>query len=437
MIREVYVTEDGSKINYQKAYLKKVRNGLIILAAIILLILIYILYGKSTNAKFCTSMREKIWESALRYAEEREILPTIEGDYIKLTLDDLVKEKYIKKEDITVKESTAKSDLVITKYKDDYIVTMDLENIEHCSTKNRSWGKESEKYNADKEIVKVTAYYNYRERETNYTKWSNEYNEDELKKKEDKKYKIRLPKDDRNLADIPEEAELEDIEMNKHIYYQYQDKSWKFYDIAGDYTNYFSSERPEGYSNYDSNTLRYTEWTEYSLTYPDEKDYRTIETRNAYKWYYMDGKNKVYYNNGTFTVEPDDPKYDQRDKEKVSMYRYRDREYRWYNGTRRRYSAYYNNVPKGYTYRDDELYKLGSWSSLRDTPQVNDSNRFYRTEKEVYKYSFRKKYNIYSLYVLNKELPKHEFEKQTEMSLQNLFEDEELDVKVTYKFNYK
>ena len=75
------------------------------------------------------------------------------------------------------------------------------------------------------------------------------------------------------------DASIINIESDSTYYYRYRDRTWKWYDIEGDYSE-FSSEQPAGYANKDENSSRYTEWTEYSLNYPAEKDYRTIRTNN-------------------------------------------------------------------------------------------------------------------------------------------------------------
>ena len=437
MIRETYVTEDGQKTDYRKVYIKRYVIILIAIVVIVLIAFIYMILKQSSQNTFCKEMRSKIKEAALKYVEKEELMPEIDGEYVSVSLDDLVKENYISKEDITVKESTGSADITITKYNEEYIVTVDLENAEYCSTLSKSWGKETSEYNKNKDVVEVVAYYNYRTKETNYTKWSNEVKEEDLNEEEDKTYQILLPKDEKKLPTVPTEAEVVDIEMKKNVYYQYQDKKWKYYDIAGDYTNFFSAEKPDGYENYDNNTLRYTEWSEFSLNYPEEKSYRKIETRVGYRWYYMDGKNKVYYNNGNYAVEVDDEKYDQKEEESVKMYRYRDREYRWYNGKKRKYSTYYSTLPKSYTYRDDELFTYTSWTALSEKSNLTSENSAYRTEREVYRYQYRMKYNVYSLDIFEEDLTLDEFLKATDSTLEDIMANEDYDVEISFKFRYK
>lgn len=436
MIRETYVTSEGNSVDYKKVYIKRYSLVLILIILVIITSFIYITFKNKNQRDFCTNMVENIKKASLKYAEEREILPNVAGDYVEFTLEDLIKEKYIQKSDITVKEKVATSDIVITRYKKDLIVTVDLDNAEYCSTKNKNWSKETEKYDKNREVVSVVAYYNYRNQETNVTNWSKEVNEEDLNKEEDKKYHIHLPKDERVLPTIPNDATLQDIEVNKKVYYQYQDKRWKFYDIQGNYTNYFSSEKPDGYANYDANTMKMTDWTEYSQSYPEEKEYRRIETKNGYKWYYMDGKKKVYYNNGMYAVEAPD-EYDQKEKDTIKMYRYQDRVYRWYNGQRRRYSSYTSTIPKGYTYKDDELMSLTSWSSIYESSSINNSNRDYRIERIINRYQFRKKYVIYSFDLLDKDVKKEEFLEKINSTLEEIMNDKKYDVKITYKFQYK
>lgn len=436
MIREAYVGEDGRQADYKKVYIKRYLIVFGIILAIIVIFLIYSISKSASRQKFCQNMKETIKKASLKYAEDKEILPSIEGDYTNFSVDDLIKEHYVNKEDLTVKDHVATSDIKITKYIDDYIVTMDLDQAEYCSTVNKSWGRETEKYDKNKDIVSVTAYYNYRNKETNYTNWSSEVFEKDLKTKKDKTFNIYLPKAEDVLPEVPSDAEIQEIEVMKNVYYQYQDKEWKYYNIIGDYTNYFSSEKPNGYEKYDENTVRYTDWTEYSLNYPEEKEYREIQTIIGYKWYYMDGKKKIYYNNGNYTPEAP-KKYDQTEEETVSMYRYQDCEYRWYNGEQRFYSGYSSTVLDGYPYRDDDLFSYTSLSALSKESSLNDSNRSYRVEEVLNYYQFRIKYDVYSLNILDTDLKKDEFLEKVDASLEEMMNDDKYDVKITYKFRYK
>ena len=150
----------------------------------------------------------------------------------------------------------------------------------------------------------------------------------------------------------------------------------------------------------------------------------------------MDRKKKVYYNNGKYDVEAPD-EYDQKEKDTIKMYRYQDRVYRWYNGQRRRYSSYTSTIPKGYTYKDDELMSLTSWSSIYESSSINNSNRDYRIERIINRYQFRKKYVIYSLDLLDKDVKKEEFLEKINSTLEEIMNDKKYDVKITYKFQYK
>ncbi len=437
MFQEAYVGENGEKIDYSKKYKKNYLIVLIIIVVIALILIIYSIVSRSTKNSFCQDLRDKIKEASLTYAKEKNLLPTVPGDFITVSLDTLTKEKFLKEEDLMVQEESPTAEIVITKYNEDYIVTVDLDNAAYCSTSDSSWSSENEKYNEKKDIVKVTAYYNYRSKEDNYTVWSEELEEDEIKEKESEKYQVRLPKEEKILPSIPEEGEIINIEQKVNIYYRHRDKRWKYYDIVGDYSSGFFSEKPEGYNNYDANTLVYTDWTDYSLNYPEKKSYREIQSQTAYKWYYEDGKKKVYYKNGEYVIKPEDEEKYPKKEDGTKVYRYRDKQYRWYNGTKRRYSGYSSEPVRNYSYRDDALYSYTNWSSLTSSPTINDENRSYREEEPVSKYQYRILYRIYYLDVLEKDLPKEEFEKKVGIPLSELMKDEHYDVEITYKFQYK
>ena len=328
----------------------------------------------------------------------------------------------------------------ITKYKEDYVYTIDVRNCGKCSVnlKYGSWSAEQTSYPKGKAIVDVVPYYNYYERQVSTTKWSDYFDDEELQD-EISEYGIKLPMDLEKLPKIPEDANTVNIESESIYYYRYRDRSWKWYDIEGDYSG-FSSEQPAGFANKDEGSSIYTEWSEYSLDYPAEKDYRTIQQTTGYKYYYLnDAGKKIYYNSGKYSAKEDvnTEKYNKRDEETATLYRYRDKQWRWYNGTKRRYSSYSSDAPRNRPYKDRETETLGNPTSWSAESKVDTSNQEYRLEERKIMTRFRVQYETVSLKVLSKPLTRNEFEEKVKMSIPEFASNENYKLEVTYKFKYR
>lgn len=434
-MRDKYVTEDGKTNDQLTKDKNKIKLILIVFITIIVLLLLFLIVRMFIRNGNCSKVIDHIDEEALEYAKDKKILPSLEGEYINIKLDDLLNTDLLSKEDITIDEEVATAKIKITKYKDDYFVTTELFKCSYCDSTNDKWSKEIDRQ-PKKDTVDVIAYYNYKETETNKTPYSTWYSNEELTKS--KEHNMMIPKE---LPKIPTEAKIVKIEKEETTYYSYRDKNCKYYKYQGNYTNFFSSEQPAGYANKDERTLKNTEWTTYSLNYPEEKEYRTINKKTGYKYYYLDGKTKVFYNNGEYTVEedlPDDKKYN-RDKksESVTMYRYRDKQWKWYNGQNRVYSTMTHKMPKNYNYVDNDFCQFDSWSRFSNKSSLSASNKSYREEKTEPRYRFRVVYEIESLEVLDKYLSKDEFEKKMESNLEELYTRENINISTKYKFKVK
>lgn len=437
MNREKYVEENGSVVNQNlkdKEYVKKL---IIILGIILFIILFYFIARTISRNSECNKITNKIKQASIEYAEKNQILPKSNGDYITFDLDDLINNKFINKTDITVNNLVAKSSIKITKVEKKHIVTLDLKNCDYCSTNSKKWSGELNK-EPKANAVDVIAYYNYKKKSMNYTNWTNFIESKYINDKVDKKYNVRLPIQDNMLPIIPKDAKIQQIEVESKEYYRYRDKRWKYYDAPLNYTDYFSSEQPAGFTNYDPNTLTYTEWTEFSLNYPEKKSYRIIENKTAYKWYYMDNGKKVYYNNGQYAVEPvGNKEYIRDNKQSTTMYRYRDKQWRWYNGNRRRYSGYMSNPTKTYIYKDEGLFQYGGYSGWNETSKIDASNVSYREEEISTRYRYRIKYYVLSLSVFEKPVTKEELEQNLNQSIGDILKREDLVIDISYKYRKK
>ncbi len=436
MDRERYVEASGEKINQEKKYKDYVKKLIIIFSVIVCIVLIFIIFRSISRNSLCNEMRNKIKKAALDYSEKQNIKPTSNGDFIEVDLDTLVENDYLKEEDISVNKNKATGIIKITKYNNKYMVTADLDNCDYCSTYDKKW-KESSK-EPKKGVVDVVAYYNYKKKSVNYTNWTDYIDNDKINKDVDEKYGVRLPVEKSRLPVVPTDSKIEKIEVESKEYYRYRDKKWRFYNEPLNYTSFFSSEQPSGYALYDNVTLRYTEWSDYSLNYPEKKSYRIIESKKAYKWYYMDGKKKVYYKDGEYAVEPiGNEKYIKDTSNSATMYRYRDKEWRWYNGTKRKYSGFSSTPVKGYNYRDDDLVSYSGYSGWYETSQVNVYNNWYREEEISTRYRYRIKYYVLSMSVLEKAVTKEELENNLNQNINEILNREDLEVEITYKYKYK
>lgn len=439
-MREEYVKEDGQVVNEDEKNRAYVKRILIVLGVILFIVFGYFIARAIVRNHTCKGIINKVQEASLRYAKEKDLLPKVEGDYIKLELDDLLIDKQLEKKDITVNEKVATGKIKITKYKKDYIVTVELTKCSYCDSSNKKWGKEITK-KPNKPIVDVTAYYNYQIESTSYTKWTDWFTSDKLNVKTDKKYNIRLPQEEERLPAIPDDASIVTIEQETKEYYRYRDYRCKYYkDKGGVYTDYFSSEQPNGYAQKDTHTEKYTEWTDYSLNYPEKKDYRQIETRTGYKWYYLDKKGKkVYYKNGTYAVEViSDKKYTKDIKAgSAKMHRYRDKQWRWYNGAKRVYTGYNAAAPRDYSLKDNDLCMYNGWSIWREKSSVTGENRSYRQEEVDTRYRYRIQYVVVSLPVLEKEVTKDQLEQKLESEIDDILKKSDLKVSIIYKFRVK
>ena len=438
MKRMTYVDNYGNTTNLGLESKKPLLNILLAINILFPVVVIgFMIYSAVINNQ-CNNVYDKIKKASLVYLKDLGEVPNIEGANTTVSVGDLYSEEYLRSSDTN--NMLCSGTVKVTKYKDDYIYTLDVKNCNKCSVNNKykGWSDFLDHYPSGKAIVDVIPYYNYFDRELNVTKWSDYYEDDELLD-EISKYGIRLPIDDSKLPEIPDGSYETNIEMDTTYYYRYRDRAWKFYDIEGDYSA-FSSERPDGFANKDTNSERVTEWSEYSLNYPSEKSYREIGQTTGYKFYYVNKKGKkIYYNSGKYSPrdEVNTEKYNKYDEKTAQLYRYKDRQWRWYNGQARRYSGYVSS-PNQYTpIKDKETEILNeptSWSSEQRNDSKTDD---YRIEERKLMTRFRRQYELLSLLVLKKPLEKDKFEEKVRSSIEDFSSKEDKKLDVTYKFRYR
>ncbi len=433
-----YVDAEGNPINQSLQQKKPLLICFFFFGTILpIIIIITIIVNIVLNMK-CIDIYNAIKTKSLNYIKDQGTVPSIEGESITIRLEELYSNGYLNSNETgSVKCSGS---VKVTKYKNEYVYTIDARNCSSCSTNQKysSWSSESSVYPYGKAIVDVIPYYNYYDRQVGMTKWSNYYDEDELSD-ELSKYGIKLPLDTSELPEIPKGSKEVKIENDTAYYYRYRDRSWKWYDIEGDYSE-FSSEQPQGYANKDEGSERYTEWTEYSLDYPEEKSYRSIAQTTGYKFYYTNKKGKkVYYNSGKYTPREsvNTEKYTETENDTATLYHYRDKQWRWYNGTKRKYSSLSIKAQSDKIIKDKDTETLGSPSSWQASSTINTTNQAYRVEEKKLMTKFRTQYEILSLKVLKEPLTKEKFEKKVKMSLKSFASNENYKLEVTYKFKYK
>lgn len=436
MKRATYVDKQGNTVNQTFENKKPLLNIFFIIGTVLPIVMVgFIIYTMVQNNN-CIKIYDAIKSSTLKYLQDSEDLPTEEGESTRVYIDKLYDGFLSSSQTNNLRCSGT---VKVTKYKNDYIYTLDVRGCDKCSTniKYTTWSNEQTAYPSNRAIVDIVPYYNYYEREVNNTDWSIYLTQDEISKKESK-YGVKLPKDKTILPEVPTEANVVDIETQNKYQYRYQDKRWYWYDIEGDYSE-FSSEQPEGYANKDDRVFILTDWTDWSQSAPEEKDYRSVQTAVGRKYYYLDGNEKVYYNSGQYAApeEVDTEKYDHFDDDTVTLYRYQDRQWRWYNGQRRQYSMLTSTQPEGRPYRDDDTETLTSFSGWNDESKLTEANQSYRIEERRTVTRYRQVYEILSLKVLDKSLNHDDFEKKVGTSIPEFMEREDRKIEITYKFKYR
>lgn len=435
MRRPAYVDSKGNKVNDDESLNFKIKVYFFIGTILPAVLLGFIGYQIFSNVS-CNKIYTKIKSASKEYLSSKNKLPEFEGESEELNITDLYEKRYLSNYETNDTECSGK--VKVTKYKDDYVYTLNLTSCNSCTTSKKygGWSNLENNYPYGKAIVDVFPYYNYSEVEIGVTEWSDYYDDEELTSTIDKTYKTRVPSD-KSLPEVPSDVKIVGLNTEQRTLYSYQDKTWKWYDIVGDYSG-FASEQPLGYPKKDENTEKLTEWSEYTYTIPEEKEYRTIQSATAYKYYYLDDNNqKVYYNNGKYSVEADKEKYPYMEEETTTMFRYRDKVWRWYNGTSRRYSSYTNSPTSVYKYKDDELYSLGGASSWRETSELNESNASYRVETTKVQTRFQIKYELSSLPIFDEPVDRDTFLKRIGTTIPKFAKDDSVSVTVTYKFKYR
>ena len=215
MKRATYVDKQGNTVNQTFENKKPLLNIFFIIGTILPIVMVgFIIYTMVQNNN-CIKIYDAIKSSTLKYLQDSEDLPTEEGESTRVYIDKLYDGFLSSSQTNNLRCSGT---VKVTKYKNDYIYTLDVRGCDKCSTniKYTTWSNEQTAYPSNRAIVDIVPYYNYYEREVNNTDWSIYLTQDEISKKESK-YGVKLPKDKTILPEVPTEANVVDIEtQNKY-----------------------------------------------------------------------------------------------------------------------------------------------------------------------------------------------------------------------------
>ncbi len=455
-LNRIKIHPKGNSYDGSKEYVEKKNHTLIIIGiSLILAIIIGITIFIVSRSKTCNDIEKMIKDRAYAYAESNGSLPTVEGESITLNIDEIFEEETLRP---TLDEHNCSGTIKITKHKEEYIYTYDVTNCGYCTTEVRykQWSKEIKKQPSKKYLVEAIPYYNYYATDSYHSSWSKWISEDEIGEN-DPTYKVALPIKSNILPKIPGEATIIEYEKDDATWYSFRDKKWKYYkDNGGTYSG-LSSEQPAGFEKKDTTTLMKTEWTEWSLDYPETKSYRQISSTTGYRWYYQIGGKKVYWNSGAYSPTKPDEKYNKKEKETVRMYRYQDKMWKWYNGKKRSYSGFISLPTKIYPTRDIDLVEYSSWSTYSPESKLDPSicvsdncmnvedqkkmpannNSWYREEQTKTYSRYRISYSMKSFLKLNSYVDKNEIERILQGTVPELVKRTDIIVDVQYKYKYR
>ena len=434
---EKYVNDDGTPYVSDKDPVKTLRAVGIFLLVVFIIIIIYFFVRSITRNNRCYNIESKILDAGFNYAKQKKVLPVINGEKVTIKLNEFSKKVDLPDSELTIDDEKCDAEVTYTKYNNTYVKSINLKGCGYCASNKRYTKKtgSTSKYDPRKHNVKVVTTYNYYTRESYYTEYTDYMESAKVKKKESKKYHVYLPKDKNELPDTPEDAHVVAIEQEVMKYYRYRDKQWLFYEKNNPNYSAYSSEKPKGYAYKDEESVKNSKLSKWTLNYPDEKEYRTIEATVAYRWYYKKGRKKIYYNNGAYTIDPPSKKYKRYDKT-ANMYRYYDEQWRWYNGQERDYCGY-DSTPSEYcTHKDEDTLDHTEWSGWEPDSYLNPSNASYREQQEDIYSRYRIKYEIHSFPIMKNYVDKKEIEAKIGKPIADIVSDEHIGLQYDYKFIY-
>lgn len=433
-----YVNQAGQPIVHKQIDPKKASiavGGILLIVMIV--VFIFITVKKSNKNKTCNRIEDIYINEALSYAKEKDLLPTIETESITINGNDLREAGRVSQSETMLGKNQCEATITITRHEEDYLKSVNLKNCGYCTTDERYGGwKESKKLPKNSAVIELDPTFNYYDTTDYYTNWTDFLEPERISKKVSKEYGVALPIDEDILPEVPSTGHIVKIEKEDKTYYSYRDKLWRYYANPNGNYSAFSSTKPSGYANKDEDSSRETDWSEWSLNYPDEADYRTIDQTIGYRWYYKEKGKKIYWKSGEYSPEQPSKKYNKKEKE-ARMYRYRDIQWRWYNGSPRQYTSMSRERYENYPYRDEETLVIDTWSGWEDTSYYNAENSYYREQRTTQYSRYRIKYQVYSLLKLESFVDKATFEQQVGKPYQEFVKTPNVKVEVEYRYRYR
>lgn len=411
-------------INFTNKLNKKLLLLFFITVIFVIMIVTFIIGSiNKKKSNQCKDLYNSISVLVEDYLTLKNLYPSLQGESVIVDLSEV--------NSVYFKNKLVSGYVKYTKYNDTYVKTFYLENCKYCSSKK--FKRETSQYN-ESINMDVETYYNYYDVSYYNSYWTN-YIEPE-KISTEKTMGVNLPIDLKLLPKIPDDAQIIEYLKEDKLYYSYRDILYKWYKNNINYSG-FSSEQPIGYTNKDTNTVITTEPSEWSLDYPEVKDYRTINKKTGYRWYYEENKEKIYWNNGAYYPTQPDPKYNKKSKESATLYSYIDKKWKWYNGLiNRDYSSYVRIPSSKYIYKDNDLYQYTNWTPYKDTSSMSNDTKSYREEVTKTYSRYMIKYRILSFAKLNEAVTKEQLESLSGRTLEDLMNDDSIYVEVTFKFKY-
>ena len=131
MKRMTYVDSEGNATNIELESKKPLLRVLLVINILIPLVLIGLIIYTVIINKQCKNIYNNIKKSTSVYIKDQGEVPAIEGDSTEVNIGDLYAEQYLNS---SMTNNTLCSGTVkITKYKKDYIYTLDVRNCNKCS----------------------------------------------------------------------------------------------------------------------------------------------------------------------------------------------------------------------------------------------------------------------------------------------------------------
>lgn len=415
-------------MNFLNIDSKTKKKIMIIAITFVVILLAYTLISgmmAKNKSKKCDGIRDEIIGLADIYMKQNDLYPTLNGTSVTVEISKLPNS-------VVFKDKTVSGTITYTKYNDEYIKTTDITNAGYCST--GEFTKKRNGYDSDKNVKPIVTF-NYYTVESYNSKWTDWFASESISDEETDG--VLLPIDHKYLPSIPSNGVITEYVRETKTYYSYRDKQWKWYRNNINYSEY-SSSQPSGYTNKDTATLTTTTPTEWSLDYPSEYSYRHIQTKAGYRWYYMDGKEKVYWENGKYSIESPGTEYKNDKDSQAPMYSYYDDMWKWYNGTTTRaYSAFTSVKPNNFNYLDEEIFRYTNWTRFTDTSYIDSSNQHYREEKTDVYSRYLIKYDVYSYPIFDNPVSLSELEQSMGKTYEEALNDKSIKIDVNFEFLYQ